>query len=419
MRETNDLEFKESITKTFLKTVSAFANYGTGRIVFGVDDSGATIGLSDPTADALRIENMINDSLDPVPHFSLDIDENDRTVLLTVAEGKSKPYLYSKKAYRRADSATVEVDRTEFGRLVLTGRNLTFDEIASSRTDLTFSLLSQRLMEHLGLTAFDENSLRTLGLLNADGTYTKAAEIFSDRNGLAGIDIVKFGDNISELLDRKTVAGESILGQYDAALEMYERYCTYETVSQAARKRVERAPFEAFREAVANALVHRTWDVAANVTISIHSNRVVIVSPGGLPSGVAAEDYLGGGISIPRNPIVANIFFRLDYIEQFGTGIARIIIAGIVEIGGAVERRNALVHAMVTLPFGAAQATKLTADESAMLDEMSRNLLLSRKELEARTGFSKDKAIRLLNGLVSRGLVVKEGSGRGRKYRKA
>ena len=55
MRETNDLEFKESITKTFLKTVSAFANYGTGRIVFGVDDSGATIGLSDPTAYALRI----------------------------------------------------------------------------------------------------------------------------------------------------------------------------------------------------------------------------------------------------------------------------------------------------------------------------------------------------------------------------
>mgnify|MGYP002548465684 FL=1 len=418
MRETNDLEFKESITKTFLKTVSAFANYGTGRIVFGVDDSGATIGLSDPTADALRIENMINDSLDPVPHFSLDIDENDRTVLLTVAEGKSKPYLYSKKAYRRADSATVEVDRTEFGRLVLTGRNLTFDEIASSRTDLTFSLLSQRLMEHLGLTAFDENSLRTLGLLNADGTYTKAAEIFSDRNGLAGIDIVKFGDNISELLDRKTVAGESILEQYDAALEMYERYCTYETVSQAARKRVERAPFEAFREAVANALVHRTWDAAANVTISIHSNRVVIVSPGGLPSGVAAEDYLGGGISIPRNPIVANIFFRLDYIEQFGTGIARINEAyGNLPAKPIFEiRENSLA---VTLPFGAAQAAKLTADESAMLDEMSRNLLLSRKELEARTGFSKDKAIRLLNGLVSRGLVVKEGSGRGRKYRKA
>lgn len=418
MRETNDLEFKESITKTFLKTVSAFANYGTGRIVFGVDDSGVTIGLSDPTADALRIENMINDSLDPVPHFSLDIDENDRTVLLTVAEGKSKPYLYSKKAYRRADSATVEVDRTEFGRLVLTGQNLTFDEIASSRTDLTFSLLSQRLMKHLGLTAFDENSLRTLGLLNADGTYTKAAEIFSDRNGLAGIDIVKFGDNISELLDRKTVAGESILGQYDAALEMYERYCTYETVSQAARKRVERAPFEAFREAVANALVHRTWDAAANVTISIHSNRVVIVSPGGLPSGVTAEDYLGGGISIPRNPIVANIFFRLDYIEQFGTGIARINEAyGNLPAKPIFEiRENSLA---VTLPFGTAQAAKLTADESAMLDEMSRNLLLSRKELEARTGFSKDKAIRLLNGLVSRGLVVKEGSGRGRKYRKA
>ena len=418
MRETRDLEFKESVTKTFLKTVSAFANYGTGQIVFGVDDSGDAVGLSDPVADALRIENMINDSLDPVPRFFLDIAENDRTVWLTVLEGESKPYLCSRKAYRRADSATVEVDRTEFGRLVLAGQNLSFDEITSTRTDLTFSLLSQRLMKHLGLTAFDENSLRTLGLLNADGAYTKAAEIFSDRNGLAGIEIGKFGDSISELFDRRTVAGESILGQYDAALEMYERYCVYETVSQAARKREERVPFEAFREAVANALVHRVLDVAANVTISIHPDRVVVVSPGGLPSGVTTDEYLGGGMSIPRNPIVANIFFRLDYIEQFGTGVVRINAAyeDLPAKPSFEIRENSLA---VTLPFGAAQPTRLTAGESAMLDEMSCNLLLSRRELEARTGFGKDKTVRLLNSLVSRGLVVKEGTGRGRKYRRA
>ena len=78
MRETRTLEFKESVTKTFLKTVSAFANYGTGRILFGVDDSGATVGLADPSADALRIENMINDSLDPVPRYTLNIDEPTR-----------------------------------------------------------------------------------------------------------------------------------------------------------------------------------------------------------------------------------------------------------------------------------------------------------------------------------------------------
>ena len=57
MRETRDLEFKESISDSFLKTVSAFANYRDGKIIFGLDDGGNVVGLDDPTRDALRIEN--------------------------------------------------------------------------------------------------------------------------------------------------------------------------------------------------------------------------------------------------------------------------------------------------------------------------------------------------------------------------
>ena len=417
MRETRILEFKESVTKTFLKTVSAFANYGTGRILFGVDDSGITVGLADPSADALRIENMINDSLDPVPRYTLNIDEANKTVCLTVNEGRSKPYYCNRRAYRRADSATIEVDRTELGRLVLAGQNLSFDELPSSRVDLSFSLLADRFMRRLGLTAFDDNSLRTLGLLGVDGAYTIAGEILADDNALPGIDVVKFGSNISELLDRKAVEGCSALEQYDAVLEMYERYLVYETVSRAARERVERVPFEAFREAVANALVHRAWDIPANVTVSIYDDRVTVVSPGGLPSGVTEEEYLGGGVSVPRNPVVANIFFRLDYIEQFGTGIAR--INGAYE-GLAVKpafdiRENSIA---VTLPFEAARPEGVTLDERRLMDEMSRSILMSRAEIGLRSGFSKDKTTRILNALASRGLVVREGAGRGTRYRR-
>lgn len=417
MRETRTLEFKESVTKTFLKTVSAFANYGTGRILFGVDDSGATVGLADPSADALRIENMINDSLDPVPRYTLNIDEANKAICLTVNEGKSKPYYCNRRAYRRADSATIEVDRIELGRLVLAGQNLSFDELRSSRTDLSFSLLAERFMRHLGLTAFDDNSLRTLGLLGIDGAYTIAGEILADDNGLPGIDAVKFGSGISELLDRKAVEGRSALEQYDAALEMYERYLVYETVSSAARERVERVPFEAFRETVANALVHRAWDVPANVTVSIYEDRVTVVSPGGLPSGVTEEEYLGGGVSIPRNPVVANIFFRLDYIEQFGTGIARIneVYEGLAVKPAFEIRENSIA---VTLPFEAARPEGVTLDERKLMDEMSRSILMTRAEIGLRSGFSKDKTTRILNALASRGLVTREGAGRGTRYRR-
>ena len=418
MRETKSLELKQAVSKTFLKTVSAFANYGTGRILFGIDDSGRQIGLNDPISDALRIENMINDSLEPVPRYTIDVDEKAKTICLTVFEGDAKPYLCSKSAYRRADSSTVEVDRAELGRLFLVGKNQTFDELPSGRSDLTFSALSNRFMSHLGMTAFDDNSLRSLGLVSPDGRYTKAAEVLADENTLAGIDIVKFGRSVSEFEDRKTIVGKSALRQYDAALEMHKRYCTYEVVKEAARQSVERVPFEAFREAVANALVHRTWDVDANITISIGDDRVVITSPGSLPAGITEDEYLGGGVSMPRNPIIANIFFRLDYIEQFGTGITRINRAyDNLPSKPSFEVRNSSL--VVSLPFASGNSAVLTVDESRVLDVMSRNLLLARGDIERETGFNKSKTWRILNDLINRGLVAKEGTGRSRKYRKA
>lgn len=415
MRETRNLEFKQSVSKTFLKTVSAFANYGTGRILFGVDDAGKSIGLEKPINDALHIENMINDSLDPVPRYTVDVDESAKTICLTVFEGEAKPFFCARSAYRRADSSTVEVDRVELGRLFLAGQNRTFDELPSDQKNLSFSLLAERFVTHLGMTAFDDNSLRALGLIAPDGRYTNAGEILSDSNSLAGVDIVKFGRNVNEFLERKVVVGKSVLEQYDAALEMYDRYCTYEVMRGATRETVERVPFEAFRETVANALVHRTWDVDANVTISMSDDSVAVVSPGALPIGVSVDEYLGGGISIPRNPIVANAFFRLDYIERFGTGVTRINEAykDSVEKPSFEVRSNSLA---VTLPFISDTPVRLSKDESLVLSAMSRNLLLARSDIERVTGFSKDKTIRVLNRLMAYGLVTKEGSGRNRKY---
>ena len=67
MRETKNLEFKEKVSNTFLKTVSAYANYGTGKIIFGLTDSGKAVGINDPVATCLKIENTINDAIKPNP----------------------------------------------------------------------------------------------------------------------------------------------------------------------------------------------------------------------------------------------------------------------------------------------------------------------------------------------------------------
>ena len=124
MRETRILEFKETITNTFLKTVSAFSNYDGGTILFGVDDDGNVKGLSDVKQACLDIENKINDSISPQPNYTLEIQNNEQTIKLTVTSGLQKPYLYKSKAYKRNDTATIEVDTLGFSRLVLDGKNI-------------------------------------------------------------------------------------------------------------------------------------------------------------------------------------------------------------------------------------------------------------------------------------------------------
>ena len=415
VRESPTVEYKESVTSTFLKTVSAYANYGTGRIEFGVDDEGAVVGLEDPVAECLRIENMINDSLDPAPRYSLESDEKHGTVTLTVYEGQDKPYRSKGKAYRRNDSATVEVDRFEYGRLTLEGSNLTFDALTSARQDLSFHTLERKCIEHLSISELTLDIMRTLRLLGKDG-YTNAAAILADENEFPGIDCVRFGDTEDVLLDRETATGQSAIEQVDRAVAMFARYYRYERIEGFERVQTDRIPLEAFREAVANALVHRTWDVQANVQIALYDDRVVVTSPGSLPAGLTTEQYLYGQISVLRNPIVAEVFLKLDYIEKFGTGIARIRRAYRNSINQPIfDVRGGMVT--VTLPV--TDAFEGSEEELQVLKVLSGGRIMSRSEIEKQTGLSRTRVLAALESLIEQNAIVKQGTGRATKYERA
>ena len=135
-KDSFNLEFKQEPSKTFLKTVSAFANYNDGRIVFGIDDDGNITGIDNAKTESLKIENMINDSISPIPDFDIQVskNENKEIVILNVKKGKDTPYYYKGKAYRRSDTLTVEIDRFELRRLAMQGMNIDYESrIASSQ----------------------------------------------------------------------------------------------------------------------------------------------------------------------------------------------------------------------------------------------------------------------------------------------
>ena len=156
MRETRTLELKETITNTFLKTVSAFSNYDGGIIIFGIDDEGVIKGLPDVKQSCLDIENKINDSISPQPDYILEIQNNDQTIKLIVKSGLQKPYLYKSKAYKRNDTATIEVDTLEFSRLILDGKNIRFEELPCRDQNLTFDVLHRKLAESIQIKTFNQ-----------------------------------------------------------------------------------------------------------------------------------------------------------------------------------------------------------------------------------------------------------------------
>ena len=414
MRETRTIEFKETITNTFLKTVSAFSNYDGGEIIFGFDDNGNIKGLPDVKQACLDIENKVNDSITPQPDYTLELQNNDRTIKLTVKSGLQKPYLYKSKAYKRNDTATIEVDTLELSRLILEGKNIRFEELPCKDQELTFHILCEKLKEYIQIETFNQDTLKTLNLYNSTVGYNNAAGILADKNHFPGIDIVKFGENISMILKRATFDNVSVLEVYEKALEVFKDYYQYEEIQGADRKKVEKIPEAAFREAIANALIHRVWDVESQIKVSMFDDRIEIISPGGLPPGITEDEYLSGKLSVLRNRNLANVFYRLGFVEIFGTGITRIkqLYEGGLKQPDFEVSENAI---KIVLPVFE-NNLNLTEDERKIYNILSKTMLKSISEINPYVEFGKSKTVQLLKEMNKKGVVKIEGRGRGTKY---
>ena len=392
MRETRILEFKETITNTFLKTVSAFSNYNGGTILFGVDDNGNVKGLPDVKQACLDIENKINDSILPQPNYTL------------VKSGLQKPYLYKSKAYKRNDTATIEVDTLEFSRLVLDGKNISFEELPCKDQELSFEILQCKLKENIYIETFNQDTLKTLNLYDNINGYNNAAGLLADKNHFSGIDIVKFGENISIIQKRVTFEHISVLEIYEKALAVFRDYYQYEVIQGADRKMVEKIPEAAFREAIAN----------SHIRVSMFDDRIEVVSPGGLPAGITAEEYLSGKLSILRNRNLANVFYRLGLVEIFGTGITRIkqlYAESLIKPEFEVSE-NAI---KIVLPIFETNVN-LTEDEKVIYKFLSKTMLKPISEIAPYVPFGKSKTTQLLKAMEKKGVIAVEGKGRGTKY---
>ena len=404
-RETKDLEYKETVSKSYLKTVSAFANFNDGTIVFGITDDGSVVGIENPNEECLNIENQINDSIKPKPNYSLKPNE-DNTITLKVYKGLETPYRYNGKCYKRNDSATIEADTLTENRLVLEGMNLSFEELPSKNQNCTFETLGKNLKETIGLESFNKDTLKSLNLLGKNG-YNNAASLLSDTNSFPGIDIVIFGSDINQIRKRYTLSNVSLLKQYNESIKVFKDEYIIDKIEGGFRSKYELIPFEAFREAIANGIIHRTYDMPSNTKVEMYTDKIVVSSPGGLMPEMNLSAFINGRYSYLRNPILANVFHRLDIVEIFATGIKRINESyNDFEIKPTFDVTDSYIS--ITLPIK--KEIELTGNEKIVLKSMNSKREYTRTELESLTGLKKDTLIRTLNSLISKNIILKTGS---------
>ena len=161
---------------------------------------------------------------------------------------------------------------------------------------------------------------------------------------------------------------------------------------------------------MANAIVHRVWDTNSYIQIAMYEDKIEINSPGGLPAGISKDEYLYGNISVLRNPIIAGVFNRLNIIEKFGTGIARIN----KEYTHSISKPDFEVsenRIRIMLPVTEIDLIDLSEDENMVYELLKEEVELSRKEIDLKAGFNKSKTLRILNGLVDKNIISKTGSG--------
>ena len=343
--ELTDCDFKEMLEvnkpKSWLKSISAFANERGGGLIFGMTDEKEIVGLADIKNDIDTISKQIKEKITPLPIVDFrayQTDEGKDILIVEVEAGKDTPYFYSADgsliAYIRVGSDSIPAPPNRLRELVMRGKNLTADAMPTDYKveDLTFTILDATFKK-VKKQLLTKNDYISFGLCLPDGKMTYAGLMFSDECPLLQSrvfctrwDGLDKGGGSDDALDDKEFEGDIIsqlLNSHDF-IKMNSKVRWKKMSDHRVNKPdyADRAVFEA----LANALMHRDYNViGSEVHVDMFDDRLEIYSPGGMPDGTLIQECdLEEVSSIRRNPIIAEIFHRLDYIERRGSGLKKI-----------------------------------------------------------------------------------------------
>lgn len=427
MPESQNVEWKVSWRDEYLKWICGFANAKGGRIYIGKDDDGHVTGLPDYKKLMEDIPNKVLNHLGILCDVNL-YEENGRHFIEIVVHPYDVPISYHGKYHFRSGSTKQELNGAALNEFLLRKAGKTWDDVVEPSATL------QDIGE-AGIEAFKRGAsnsrrlpsavddstqelLRNLRLLKGDDLKRAALLLFGkDVRAFfptAYVKIGRFGSSDADLLFQDLVEGNAFQ-LANLTLELLQKKYFTAPVSYQGLHRIEGSeyPFEALREILLNAIVHRTYTTAP-IQVSVYSDRLTVWNEGTLPDNLSIEDLKRKHPSLPKNPVLADVCFKGGLIEAWGRGTVKIMEE--CRSHGLPEPEIEVIAGGVSVTIFKDVYTEGLLKEFNLNERQIDALLYWKKAREIQNNKYKNRfniadrtALRDLTELVEKGLLTKEG----------
>jgi ATP-dependent DNA helicase RecG len=323
------IEFKEHFTSRIAEDMVAFANTRGGTIILGVRDDHSVVGEKLTNALKAQIMSLARNCS---PSINVAIKQTDSVISVSVEEGAEKPYACSGGYFRRLDAVTQKMSNQELRVFFRENDHIPFEAHVcpeASIKDLAKSKI-RSFIKKAEINRRDspvEGFLRSLKLVQSDGITNAAVLLFGSNPShflhQCELTCIRFSDPVGIDIFDRIDSKDDLITQFDTAMFFLKKHLNRRSIIKGTyRREVYDVPEEAFREAIANALIHRDYSFqGTSIMVKVFNDRIEINNPGGLPAGLKTSDF--GRVSVRRNEILSDMFHRLDIVEKAGTGIKR------------------------------------------------------------------------------------------------
>ncbi|MDF2922510.1 MAG: divergent domain protein [Paenibacillaceae bacterium] len=421
--ESETVELKEIYTADLNKEIVAFANTNGGTIYIGVRDNGEWIGVDNTDFVMQQISNSLRDRIRPdvsmFTNMELLQEEKKFLIKLTVSQGTKKPYYLSDKGlkpagvYVRSGTTSAPASEDAIRMMIKMTDGDSFETNRSLIQELTFHALEDELQKR-GLE-FTKVQMKNLGILSSDHIYTNMGLLVSDQCKHSVKFAIFQGSDKLVFRDRKEFTG-SLFAQLTDAYRTIDFYNgTKASFHDLLRTDERDYPEDAVREALLNAIVHRDYSFSGSTFINLYSDRLELISLGGLVSGLSLEAAMLGA-SQPRNEKLASLFYRMKLIEAYGIGIGKIISC---YKGLPVQPKFENVEGAFRVILPNIHAQKLSIENERYLPILrlfENQKEITRSDVENALGVGATHAINMLKEMLEKKLIQKLGSGRLTRY---